>query len=241
MLLTAVRILRQKLAYLVDDPKSVFLARRQRLLYTLHLKLLEFCCESRYLRLVLGRERRLVGVALRLLLVGPRPCRELRAKSARKVKRVLLPAAPVELLHVKPCVRLRDKVFVHRGGRHNRELHKPRKVVLHVGEERIRLRVEIAEPLRRVLRLLARRVDLRGNRRRLLLVRDRLRDKFADGNPRIRKALRALRKRVCKRDRLFGAIRAIGTRLCHERAAVLRRGEEHRPGILPFRGLENGL
>jgi hypothetical protein len=85
--------------------------------------------------------------------------------------------------------------------------------VFRVREKRIRLGVEIRKPLRRILRLLARRVDLRGDRRRLLLVRDRLRDKFADGDPQIRKPLRALRKRICERNRLFSAVCAIGARL----------------------------
>ena len=213
LLATAIVVLRKQLAYLVDDPERILLVWRERFLDTLHLKFLELRGETRYLRLVLGREWRLVGVALRLLLVGTRPRRELRAESTRVVERILLPAATIELLHVEPCVRLRDKVFVHRRRRHHRELHKPREVVLCVREKRIRLGVEIRKPLRRILRLLARRVDLRRDRRRLLLVRDRLRDKFADGDPRIRKPLRALRKRVCERNRLFSAVCAIGARL----------------------------
>ena len=88
----AVRILRQKLAYLVDDLKGFLLLRREGLVDAAKLYLLELGCKSRDLRLVLGRERRLVRVALRLLLVGTRPRGELRAEGARVVERVLLPA-----------------------------------------------------------------------------------------------------------------------------------------------------
>ena len=79
----------QKFVDLVEQFNRLLLIRGQRLRAAFDLQLLDFRRKRGNLRLSLLGERRLVGVALRLLFVGLRPGGELRAERARIVKRVL--------------------------------------------------------------------------------------------------------------------------------------------------------
>ena len=122
----------QKFVDLVEQFNRLLLIRGQRLRAAFDLQLLDFRRKRGNLRLSLLGERRLVGVALRLLFVGLRPGGELRAERARIVKRVLLPLPSVEVRHVLPRVGLRHQVLSDRRRRHHRQLQKPREVMLNV-------------------------------------------------------------------------------------------------------------
>ena len=113
--------------------------------------------------------------------------------------------------------------------------------MLYVGQRRVAAVPEVTERLRRGLRLRLRLFNLLDDRRRLLLVRDGLRDYLADRNPRVRQLLRPLRKRVGHRHGPRGRVRAVCTRLHHELSRILRRRKEHRARILPLRRLEDRI
>ena len=211
----AVLVFRQQLLNLSDEFQSFLLFGRQNLFAAFNLQLLKFGGERGDLRLVLGGERRLVGVRLSLLLVSLRPRRELGAESAGVIKRVMLPRTAVERLHVKPGVGLAYQILAHRRRRHRRQFKKTRKIVLDVGNGRIRISVKIGKLLGKLLRLRLRRFDLRHYRRCLLLVGDGLGYRLPDGNPDIGERFGAFRKRIGKRYRPFRRVGPVRSGLRH--------------------------
>ena len=110
-----------------------------------------------------------------------------------------------------------------------------------IGKRRIGRAIEIGKLFRAFFRLGLRRLDLEHYGRGLFLVGDRLGDRLPHGYPHVRERLGAFGKRIRHRHRPLRRVGAVGSGLGHQQTRVLRRVQQHRPGIFALRGLEHAF